>query len=111
MIRAHFSSPRVVAKPCKLDAGHGPSPQRPQYPHLYRQIKQRLGCSLRASVYKKSVVRQRKKATQKYSRVEGGISGPRFEDQCQNQTVLVAMDNSTKVAYINKQRGTHSAEM
>ena len=28
-----------------------------------------------------------------------------FKDQCQNQTVLVAMDNSTVVAYINKQGG------
>ena len=35
----------------------------------------------------------------------------RFKDQCQNQTVLVAADNSTVVAYINKQGGTHSAEM
>ena len=35
----------------------------------------------------------------------------RFKDQCQNQTVLVATDNSTMVAYINKQGGTHSAEM
>ena len=35
----------------------------------------------------------------------------RFKDQCQNQTVLVAIDNSTGVAYINKQGGTHSAEM
>ena len=34
-----------------------------------------------------------------------------FKDQCQNQTVLVAMDNSTVVAYINKQGGTHSAQM
>ena len=30
-----------------------------------------------------------------------------FKDQCQNQTVLVTMDNSTVVAYINKQGGTH----
>ena len=29
----------------------------------------------------------------------------------QNQTVLVARDNLTVVAYINKQGGTHSAEM
>ena len=29
----------------------------------------------------------------------------RFKDQCQDQTVLVAMDNSTVVAYINKQGG------
>ena len=35
----------------------------------------------------------------------------RFKDQCQNQTVLVAMDKSTVVAYINKQGRTHSAEM
>ena len=34
-----------------------------------------------------------------------------FKDQCQNQTVLVAMDNSTVVAYINKQGRTHSVEM
>ena len=35
----------------------------------------------------------------------------RFKDQCQNQTVLVATDSSTVVAYINKQGGTHSPEM
>ena len=34
-----------------------------------------------------------------------------FKDHCQNQTVLVATDNSTVVAYINKQGGTHSAEV
>ena len=34
-----------------------------------------------------------------------------FRLQCQNQTVLVATDNSTVVAYINKQGGTQSAEM
>ena len=50
-----------------------------------------------------------KKATHKCSKAEGGFSG--FKDQCQNQTVLVATDNSTVVAYINKQGGTHSAEM
>ena len=35
----------------------------------------------------------------------------RFKDQCQNQTVLVATDNSTVVAYIIKQGGTHLVEM
>ena len=34
-----------------------------------------------------------------------------FKDQCQDQTVPVATDNSTVVAYINKQGGTHSVEM
>ena len=35
-----------------------------------------LGCSLRASLYNRSVVIQGKKATHKCSRVEGSISGP-----------------------------------
>ena len=35
----------------------------------------------------------------------------RFKVQCQNQRVLVATDNSTVLAYINKQGETHSAEM
>ena len=30
----------------------------------------------------------------------------RFKDQCQNQTVLVATDNSTAVAYMNKEEPT-----
>ena len=34
-----------------------------------------------------------------------------FKDQCQNQTMLVAKDNSTVVSYTNKQGGTHSVEM
>ena len=34
-----------------------------------------------------------------------------FKDQCLSQTVLVATDNSTVVAYINKQGRAHSAEM
>ena len=34
-----------------------------------------------------------------------------FKDQCQSQTALVATDNSTVVAFRNKQGGTHSVEM
>ena len=76
LVRDYLSSPRVVAKPCKRDEGCRPSHQRPQYPNLYRHLKRRLGHSLRASLYKRSVVRQGKMATHKCSRVEGGISGP-----------------------------------
>ena len=43
---------------------------------LYRRLKRRLGRSLRANLYKGSVVRQGKKATHKCSRAEGGFSGP-----------------------------------
>ena len=74
--RNHFSTPRVVAESHKRDESCKPSSQRPQYPTLYRHLKRRLGRSLRASLYKGSVVRQGKKATHKCSRAEGGFSGP-----------------------------------
>ena len=48
----------------------------PKYPTLYRRLKRRLGRSLRASLYKGSVVRQGKRATHKCSTTEGGFSGP-----------------------------------
>ena len=106
--RNDFCTSRL-AKSCKRDERRRPSSQRPQYPTLYRPLKRRLGRSLRPKFYKASVVRSGKKATHKRPRVEGGLTGSL--DQCQNQTVLVATDNSTVVAYINKQGGTHSAEM
>ena len=74
--RNHFSTPRMVAKSHKRDERFRPSSQRPQYPTLYRHLKRRLGCSLRANLCKRSVVRQGKKATHKCSRAESGFSGP-----------------------------------
>ena len=74
--RSHFSTPRMVAESHKCDERCRPSSQRPQYPTLYRCFKRRLGCSLRANLCKRSVVRQGKKATHKCSRAEGGFSGP-----------------------------------
>ena len=103
--RNHFGTPGVVAESHKRDERCRPSSQRPQYPTLYRHLKRWLWCSLRASLYKGSVVRQGKKATSKCSRAEGGFSGP-FKDQCQNQTVSVATYKSTVVAYINKEEPT-----
>ena len=50
-----FSSPRVVASPCKRDEGCRSSPQRPQYPNFYRHLKRRLGHSLRARLHGFSV--------------------------------------------------------
>ena len=75
-VRDHFSLPRVVAKSCKRNEGLRPSSQKPQYPNLYRRLKQMLGHLLRASLCQRSVVRQGKKATHKCSRIEGSISCP-----------------------------------
>ena len=96
----------MVAESHKRDERCRPSSQRPQYPTLlYRCLKQRLGRSLRASLYKGSVVRQGKKATHNVLELKAvSLALQSFKDQCQNQTVLVAMDNSSVVAYINKKR-------
>ena len=74
--RNHFSTPSLVAESHKCDERYRPSSQRPQYPTLYRCLKRRLGRSLRANLYKGSVVRQGKQTTHKCSRIEGGFSGP-----------------------------------
>ena len=52
-----------------------------------------------------------KKSIHKCSRAEGGFSGPSKFQGPVPKPVLIATDNSTVVAYINKQGGTHSAEM
>ena len=74
--RSHFSTPRLVAKSHKRDERCRPSSQRPQYPTLYRRLKQRSGHSLKSKLYKGSVVRPGKKATHKRSRVEDSLPGP-----------------------------------
>ena len=110
--RSHCSPPRLVTKSLKRDERCRPSSQRPQYPTLYRHLKRRLGRSLRPKFYKGSVVRLGKKLHINVLELKVVSLALRdFKDQCQNQTVLVATDNSTVVAYINKQGGTHSAEM
>ena len=110
--RSHCSPPGLVAKSLKRDERRRPSSQRPQYPTLYRRLKRRLGRSLRPKFYKGSVVRSGKRLHINVLELKTVSLALRdFKDQCQNQTVLVATDNSTVVAYINKQGGTHSAEM
>ena len=110
--RNHFCTPRLVAEPLKRDDRCGPTSQRPQHSALYRLFKRRLGRSLRPKFYKGSVVRCGKKATHYCSRVEGGLSGPsKLQGSVSEPNSVSSMDNSTVVAYINKQGGTHSAEM
>ena len=108
--RSHCSPPRLVAKSLKHDDRRRPSSQRPQYPTLYRRLKRRLGRSLRPILYKGSVGEKRLHINVLELKAVS-LALRDFRDQCQNQTVLVATDNSTVIAYINKRGGTHSAEM
>ena len=108
--RSHCSPPGLVAKSLQCDERCRPSSQRPQYPTLYRRLKRRLGRSLRPKFYKGSVVGSGKKATHKCPRIEGGLPGPSRLQGPVPESNSVGCD-STVVAYINKQGGTHSAEM
>ena len=58
--RNHFSTPRMVVESHRCDERCRPLSQRPQYPTLYRHLKQRLGHSLIANLCKRSVVRWKK---------------------------------------------------
>ena len=110
--RNHFCAPRLVAESHKRDERCRPSSQRPQYPTLYRRLKQRLGCSIGATSTKGLWSEWEERLHINVLELKAvSMALQRFKDQCQNQTVLVATDNSTVVAYINKQGGTHSAEM
>ena len=67
------------------------------------QLKRRLGRSLRSKFYKGLWSDWEKRLDINVLELKA-VSLPlrSFKDQCQNQTVLVATDNSTVVAYINK---------
>ena len=109
--RNDFCTPKLVAEPHKRER-YRPSSQRPQHPTLYRRLKRRLGRSLKSKFYKGSVVRRGKRLHINVLELKAvSLALRRFKDQCQYQTVLVARDNSTVVAYTNKQGGTHSADM
>ena len=106
--RNHFCTPRLVAKSHKCDERCRPSSQRLEYPNLYRSLKQRLGQTSTKGLWSD---REKRLYINVVELKAVSLALQSFKDQCENQTVLVATDNSTVIAYINNQGGTHSAEM
>ena len=110
--RSHCSTLRLVAKSLKSDERCRPSSQRPQYPTHYRRLNEGWGPHLDQVLHRVCGQTGKKRLHINVLELKAVSLGLRsFKDQCQNQTVLVATDNSTVVAYLNKLRGTHSAEM
>ena len=80
------------------------------HPTLYRYLKRRLGHSLK--FYTGSVIRLGRRLLINVLELKAvSLDLRSFKDQCQNQTVLVAMDNSTVRAYINKPDGANAVEL
>ena len=110
--RYDFGIPRLVAEPQKHDDRRRPSSQRPQHSTLYRRLNEGWGAHLNQSSTKGLWSDGEKRLHINVLELKAvSLALRSFKDQCQNQTVLVATDNSTVVAYINKQGGTHSVEM
>ena len=110
--RCHFCTPRLVAESCKRDERLRPSSQRPQYPTLTDASNEGWGAHLDQRSTKGLWSDQEKKLHINVLELKAvSLARRNFKDQCQDLTVLVATDNSTVVAYINKQGGTHSVEM
>ena len=113
-------SPTSLSSPSlRLVAGRGKCAKRStlisvkSHPSIvYRRIKRRLGRSLRGLYGKRSLVRRRKPASYKLLGAKGSLKGLKsFELLCRNQIVLIATDNTTVVAYINKQGGMKSGSL
>ena len=106
--RNNFCTPRLVAESHKRDERVRPSSQRPQHPTLYRRLKRRLGRSLRTKFYKRSVVRQGKKAPHKCSRVEGGLPGPSKLQGPVSETNSVSCNGQLNSGSLHKQTRRYS---
>ena len=110
--RSHLCTPRLVAESCKRDERLRPSSQRPRYPTLSDASNEGWGAHLEQNSTQRLWSPQEKGLHINVLELKAVFLALRhFKDQCQDQTVLVATDNSTVVAHINKQGGTHSAEM
>ena len=110
--RSHCSPPRLVAKPLKRDERLRPSSQGPHIQLFTDASNEGWGAHLDQNSTKGLWSDREKRLHINVLELKAVSLALRdFKNQCQNQTVLVATDNSTVVAYINKQGGTHSAEM
>ena len=105
-------TPGLVAESTKCSQRCRSPPPRTQRSSVYRCLKRRLGRSLKSRFYQRTVVRSRKIIAHKRFRTKGSVLFPKtLQASMPGSTVLVAADNWTVVAYINKQDGTHSVEM
>ena len=104
--------PKVVARGKQCASRSTITPTKTCSADIYRRIKRRVGCSLKRAYCKGNLVPSRKQVAYKPLGTKGCLSGPKeFQDLCSNNIVLVATDNTTVVAYINKEGGMKSGSL
>ena len=100
--------PQVTPPPSKVVAGGKQcahrstiTPSKTCSANFYRRIKRRVGRSLRRAHCKRHLVPSRKQTAHK----SVFLALKQFQAFCCNKTVLIATDNTTVVAYVNKEGG------
>ena len=94
----------MVVRPSKCATRRISPPQGTRKAYLYRYLKRMLGRSLRSKFYSRSRVSH-------LLELKAVLLALRyFQTDCKNNLVLIASDNTSVVAYINKQGSTRSAE-
>ena len=95
--------PQIAASPLKVVAGGSQCASRSTISLETHQ--NRVGCSLKRAHCKGNLVPLRKQVAHKLSGTKGGffLALKDFQDLCLNNIVFIATDNTTVVAYINKQ--------
>ena len=78
---------------------------------IYRRINRRVGHSLKRMHCKGNLVTSKKQVAHKSLGTKGLLILKEFQDLCSNNIVLVATDNTTVVAYINKEGGMKSGSL
>ena len=112
------SSPQVAPPPPKVVAGGRQCATRSTITHsktcsanIYRHIQRRVGRSFKRAHCKGNLVPSRKQVAHKSFRAKSFLALKEFQNLCCNKTVLVATDNTTVVAYINKEGGMKSSSL
>ena len=110
--RNHFSAPRVVANPTNVMKGSDLHPKDHSIQLFTDASNEGWGAHLEQTSTKGLWSDREKRLHINVLEMKAvSLALQSFKNQCQNQTVFVATDNSTVVANIYKQGGTHSAEM
>ena len=110
-------TPSVVDQGNKCVTRSAPAPVVSCPSGLYRCLKRRLvcspaWCSLRQLHSKRHLVSSRKLVTHKLSELKAVLLAlKKFQHIVQGQIVLVTTDNTTVVAYINKEAGIRSGSL
>ena len=101
-----------MVKGRKRLARPAPAPPLSRSSDLYIHIKRRLGCTFRRLYPKGWLVYSRKQVAYQLPGIKGSLVGPQgFQPLCRGRVVLVATDNTTVVAYINKEGGMRSGSL